>query len=367
MDDNEFLRGLEGEKQQGQDLVNGAEHLVRLKIQSGQSTEQPYPDLEIEKKAGLFSRKPDPMADHLNRHNAWADEMNQPANIDKINELLEHHAMQLHKKPLNQLNSHEWELAHAHAMNDPYFTGLSDKHFGPPTQFGKDKKACMNCGQEKNACMCKTAGIKEHAIAGMARASQGMTEFGKGVKGGLKWTGFGSKGSLGMLKDKATRTEGLGQLTGLAAPAMVAGVAGHAIGKHQAKEKLANALANALKNVDPTLLATAGLGAAAMGAGTYLSSRPQADTGKSKSEEKLEGRVEANQSKPEGGLLHKMKNRTTELTHGYSKAFREHPVKAGLLGATIGGVGGYRLGRLAGGAPPKILAALKSALSGGKK
>jgi hypothetical protein len=53
MDETEFLRGIEGEQQQGSDLVSGAEHLVRLKIQSGQQTQQQYPDLEIEKKASV--------------------------------------------------------------------------------------------------------------------------------------------------------------------------------------------------------------------------------------------------------------------------------------------------------------------------
>ena len=106
-------------------------------------------------------------------------------------------------------------------------------------------------------------------------------------------------------------------------------------------------LAEKLKSIGPLAAGLMGAGAAAGGVGTYLASRPHDNLdGKSKAESELEAAVAANQSRPEGGLLHKMKNRTTELEHGYAKAFRDHPVKASLLGAGAGAAGGLGLARL---------------------
>lgn len=51
MDEIDFLRGVEGESQNGQDLVMGAEHLVRLKKQVG-LTRPADASLELEKEAG---------------------------------------------------------------------------------------------------------------------------------------------------------------------------------------------------------------------------------------------------------------------------------------------------------------------------
>jgi hypothetical protein len=106
-------------------------------------------------------------------------------------------------------------------------------------------------------------------------------------------------------------------------------------------------LAEKMKSLGPLSLGLIGGGAAAGGIGTYLASRPREELGgKSKAEDELEGMVEQHQKRPEHGLLHKMKNRTTELEHGYAKAFRDHPLKAGLLGAGAGATGGYGLARL---------------------
>jgi hypothetical protein len=106
-------------------------------------------------------------------------------------------------------------------------------------------------------------------------------------------------------------------------------------------------LAEKMKSLGPLSLGLMGGGAAAGGLGTYLASRPREELGgKSKAEDELEGMVEAHQKRPEHGLLHKMKNRTTELEHGYAKAFRDHPLKAGIIGAGAGATGGYGLARL---------------------
>lgn len=198
MDENEFLRGIEGEEQQGTDLVSGAEQLVRLKIQAGQQTQPRYEDLEIEKKADLS------------------------------------------------------ESIGTAAM-------------------------CKGCGKIKTACGCK---------AKMA-----------------------------------------------------------AVLKAALREKLAAPSPEWNKSM---LAATTGLGALAGGVGTYLASRAQDDTGKSKMEENLGASVKANESKPERGLLQKLKNRETESAHGIARAFREHPVKASLMGALTGGGLGYGLGQLGG-------------------
>lgn len=211
MDESEFLKGIEGERQQGEDLVAGAEHLVRLKIQSGQSEQQKYPDLELEKTA--------------------------------------------------------------------FNTGCL-----PPHRPGQKKEAEVS----KSASMCKTCGMEKCSC---------MTP-----------------------KQKTA-----------------------AALKTLLREKLAQ------PDWDKTMLAaTTGLGALAGGAGTYLASRPQKDTGKSKMEEELEGAVAAQKVKPERGFLEKLKNRETESAHGLSKVFREHPVKASLLGMLTGAAGGYGIGQLGG-------------------
>lgn len=134
-------------------------------------------------------------------------------------------------------------------------------------------------------------------------------------------------------------------------PEALAGSAAAAVlarrkGSHMDKE--ANALVDRVKNIDPTLLAAMGIGAGVGGIGTYLASRPHGEEGKSRAEEELEAAVEAQHNKPEGGLLSKMHGRNTELQHGYAQAFRDHPVKAGLLGALTGAAGGYSLGKIVG-------------------
>lgn len=303
MDENEFLRGIESEQQSGQDLVSGAEHLIRLKKQVGM-TRPSNDDLELEKEAGEL-----------------AESLSTPA---------------------------------------------------PPK--------CKNCGKTKTACMCgeeKMAGLKDVL---------------EGAKSGLKYQAMGAGAGLKGLQMPGARSRSAGMLAGMAAPVAAVGGAAYLAGKHsqektanplatvllnariktaslvaveppstsnlaerlniklaEAREKTANAIVDHLKDVNPGLVAATGTGALLGGLGTYFSSRPQEDTGKSKTEESLEGKLEAQKSQPERGLLSKMQHRNTELEHGYSKAFREHPAKAALLGTLTGAMGGYGIGRLAGG------------------
>ncbi len=264
MNETEFLRQLEGEEQAGSDLLAGAEHFVRLKIQSGLQRD-PEEGLELEKEATTLRRD---------------------------------------------------------------LTAVVDK------------------------------------------AGEHFTAFGKGVKDNLKFQGFGIKGALNTHKSATkplAKTHAKGALTGAALPALAAGGAGYAVGhskekKAEDKAKLMAALAQKLKGVDPGLAAVTGLGAAGVGIGTYLGSRPQKDTGKSKIEEQFDGAVASQQAKPERGLVQKMRNRGTEFGQGIAQAYRDHPVKAGLLGAATGAAGGYQLGKLMGAKGPAILQALKARL-----
>ncbi len=276
MDELDFLRGIEGESQNGQDLVAGAEHFIRLKKQVGFSRPAEH-GLELEKDAG--------------------------------------------------------ELAESLAT--------------PAT--------CKGCGKVKTSCMCKTAGLKEIL---------------QGARSGLKYQSMGVGAGLKGLKMPGAKSRSAGMLAGMAAPVAAAGGVGYLAGKatnekektaqslysclnarlEEMREKTANSVLERLKDVNPGLVSATGLGALAGGLGTYLSSRPQKDSGKSKAEEDLEGRVKAQENQPERGLLGKIHHRNTELEHGYAKAFREHPGKASIIGAITGAMGGYGIGQLAGAA-----------------
>jgi hypothetical protein len=103
------------------------------------------------------------------------------------------------------------------------------------------------------------------------------------------------------------------------------------------------------KRVDPTGvarvatgskagLATALGGAAVMGLGTGLMSRPSADHGgKSALEDELQGAKKHRAQGPEPrGFVTKLKNNFSDLTADLATTARKHPVKAGLAGA-LGG------------------------------
>lgn len=276
MDELDFIRGIEGESQNGQDLVTGAEHLVRLKKQVGFHRPVDH-DLELEKDAG--------------------------------------------------------ELAESLTTPD----------------------TCKGCGKVKTSCMCKTASLKEIL---------------QGARSGLKYQTMGVGAGLKGLKMPGAKSRSAGMLAGMAAPVVAAGGTGYLAGKamggkekeaedlrshlgaklSELREKTANSVLERLKDVNPGLVSATGLGALAGGLGTYLSSRPKKDSGKGKAEEELEGKMEAQKSQPERGLLSKMHHRNTELQHGYAQAFREHPGKASIIGAITGAMGGYGIGQLAGAA-----------------
>jgi hypothetical protein len=101
--------------------------------------------------------------------------------------------------------------------------------------------------------------------------------------------------------------------------------------------------------VNPIMLGLMGGGAALNGVNTYLGSRPKEQLeGRSSNEVDLESAVQSQNTRPEGGFLDKVNRRRTELKHGLSKAFRDHPVKGALLGAGTGALGGATLGKIMG-------------------
>ncbi len=260
MNENDFLSGLRGEEHQSSDLVQGAEHLVRLKQQTGYQQDRDA-DLELRKEAG----------------------------------------------PVDSLK-----------------TGI--------------KKAIERVGPH-------------------------VKNFGQGVKEGVKWQGMGAKGAVHNLKN-SRKAVGSGQILGQALPGMAVGAGATALAMKEKKAADGNRLIEALKTIDPSILTSMGIGAGVAGAGTYLASRPQ-ENGKSRAEESLETSVKNDEEKPSNGLFGKMHQANTKLMHGYAQAFRDHPVKAGLMGVATGAGAGYGLSRLAGSNKPSI-EAIKAALRGGK-
>jgi gas vesicle protein len=92
-----------------------------------------------------------------------------------------------------------------------------------------------------------------------------------------------------------------------------------------------------------------GLGALIGGGLTYAGSSPNEDReGRSWDEDKLDSLVKGRKGKPENGLAHKVLNRSEELALGLAKAFREHPIKASLIGGGAGAGAGYGLARALG-------------------
>jgi hypothetical protein len=107
-----------------------------------------------------------------------------------------------------------------------------------------------------------------------------------------------------------------------------------------------------LKN--PRLLTAGGLGAAALGAGTYLASKPQESLGgRSKAEADFDEILARNQARSEegAGFGQKVKHRLDEFGAGLSRTFREHPgAAAATLGVPIGAAAGIAGGKMLGAA-----------------
>lgn len=460
MNEVDFFRGIEGEEQQGTDLVSGAEHFVRLKVQAGQQTQPQYPDLELEKKAKIFGSrevhekaKEQPTGylkamltgallgggtgaagnlatsmSHPGTHMAIGGGLGALAGAG-VGAMMAHHD----KKDIEtakMLMKHHGQEKDADLMGSLAIAN--------PTKGGPG--GCPNCGRAmvKEACPCGYSKTKmayeiqpssrpdipkgdfaqpnkeeaghegkypipdrQHARSALGFAKmhhdsgalaavrhkieqkypdmlhgEGEHEKNATLKRILEKARLGEQektaafaGAKAALKDilkknPTARAALLGGVVG-AVPNAAMGAATAPPG-HRKQEALRMGLTGGMvgagggalyhhlntkiasdwnKNM---LTATTGLGALAGGVGTYLASRPQKDTGKGKAEEELEGMVEANKKIPERGLLHKLKNRETENAHGFAKAFREHPLKASLLGALMGGASGYGIGQLSG-------------------
>jgi hypothetical protein len=187
----------------------------------------------------------------------------------------------------------------------------------------------------------KTASAMESARRALSKSPTLRAAVLSGVASGTVGAGLGAASS-----PPGHRLEGA---VGSGIRSGAVGAAGGALYQHLSNklaEKRAS-MADKLKSIGPLAGTLMAGGAAAGGIGTYLASKPQDHLGgKSRAEDELEGQVKAHQERPETGLLHKMKNRTTELEHGYAKAFRDHPGKAALIGAGAGAAGGYGLAKL---------------------
>jgi hypothetical protein len=179
----------------------------------------------------------------------------------------------------------------------------------------------------------KKAGLGRGAFMGAKSA----------VREGVRSLGRDIKGVANTKAPNHTRAFNAGRIAAKAAPVVAAGAASYAVGKN---EKTAG-MSDKLKSIGPLAGLLMAGGAAAGGLGTYAASKPREHLGgKSRAEDELDGQVKAHQERPEEGLLHKMKNRTTELSRGYAQAFREHPGKASIIGAGAGAAGGLGLARL---------------------
>lgn len=239
---------------------------------------------------------------------------------------------------------------------------MDESEFLESLKTEEDRFNELTAGAEHFIRLKKQSGYEQPVVPEAPEKTASLRSAFNGARSSLEQGARGLKRDIkGALNNKAStysRSFDAGRVVGKAAPVVAGGAVAHALGKHQGKresereifgdlaEKRASA-AEKLKSIGPLTAALMGAGALTGGVGTYLSSRPQEDLdGKSKAEDELETQVRAHQGRPENGLLRKLMNRTTELEHGYAKAFRDHPGKASILGAGAGAAGGYGLARL---------------------
>lgn len=314
MKDEDFFNGLRDTDREKEDFVHGAEHFIRLKtayqIDPSDRPDIPKKDFAQpgKEEAGHTGKYPIPDRQHARSALGFA-----------------------------KMHHDSGALAAVRAKVEQKY----------PDMLGHEKDSCLSCGQEKTACMCKSASALDSARAAMAKNPMLRSA----VIGGLVSGGIGA-GSAAMDAPP-----------GYAIPdAIRAGVKGGAVGAAggalyhhlstklaEEREKTANAIVDAIKHIDPAIAIPTAAGGVAGALLTRHGSKPRHELGgRSKAEHELEAQVDTNSRLPENGLLHKMHNRNTELQHGYAKAFREHPNKATMVGALSGALGGYGIGRLGG-------------------
>lgn len=454
MDEMEFLRGIEGERQNEKDLVDGAEHLLRLKKQVG-FARSGSDDLELEKEAKIFGAEPPNTIDHAaipekTRAAHFKNYVQEKANEEPSGYLrgmgggvllgggmggltgaamgsahgargrgallgslvggglgaiagagAAHHDKKHIERMGNVVKNKSYADAMAHHIADlsdakDSFRRLDEERRHQELLYALNKEAdpfCNACKKEKSRCTCDSqetpvdahnaqsggfggeklaspvvalllAGARIKTAATHRDIPHSYRSAKNTIKGYLASRptaraaaiGGATSGAIGAALGAATSPhDRIGGAVNGGVTGAAIGAGGSALHHHlshklaSAREKTASSIVEHLKDVNPGLVAATGAGALLGGIGTYLSSRTQKDTGKSKPEEELEAKVEAQKSQPERGLLSKLRHRNTELEHGYARAFREHPNKAALLGTISGAVGGYGIGRLAGG------------------
>lgn len=369
MDELEFLEGLKTDEEQFNELTAGAEHFIRLKKQS----EQPAP--ESEKTASFKVIRNAAMMAHgakasvKNRAELLANNIKAVANSKNPSGIRSFDAGMLLGKaaPSAVVGTGAYAVGKHKGKKD-----AEDEIYGKYASALGGVLGSTLAGAGIGAGLGALSSEKGDRLRG---AAGGAINYGApiGFAGGL----------LGLTPNKITQMAGraaelkktrrlrsaveafktpsknvdmgfdkmwseAGENKGQLASALMGALRGPKVkaASDPLSEKRAS-LAEKLKQIGPLAGGLMAGGAAAGGIGTYLASKPQDELGgKSRAEDELEASVEAQRGRPERGLLHKMKNRTTELEHGYAQAFRDHPVKASLLGAAAGASGGYGLARL---------------------
>jgi len=367
MDELEFLEGLKTDEEQFNELTAGAEHLIRLKKQSEQPTES-------EKTASYKAIRSAAMMAHgakaavKNRAELLAKNVKAVANSKNPSSIRSFEAGMLLGKaaPAAAVGAGAYAVGkhkgkkdaedeiygkYASALGGVLGSTLAGAGIGAGIGALRAEKGHRLRGSAEGigyGALLGSAGgllgITPDKVMGMAGKAKELkkTQHARSAISALKTPSRNV--DMGFDKMWAEGGENKGQL----AKALLEAVKGPKIkaASDPLSEKRAS-LAEKLKQIGPLAGGLMAGGAAAGGIGTYLASKPQEELGgRSRAEDELEAFVEAQKGRPERGLLHKMKNRTTELEHGYARAFSDHPVKASLLGAAAGASGGYALTKL---------------------
>lgn len=248
---------------------------------------------------------------------------------------------------------------------------MDPKDFHDGLKSDRDKDEEWSAAAEHFVRLKRRSGLGEDSDPDLEKDAGSIHDFIQGAKAGVKYHVGGPKMMAKGLSVPGHKARSAGFLGATAAPLGIAAAVGR-LSKRD-KEKKANfedehgitdiadrlksrhklkkqaSIMSRVKDVDPVLAAVTGAGALAGTIGTYLSSRPKKELGgRSSSERDLAAVVKGQKGEPETGFLEKLKNRTTESSHGYAKAMREHPGKAALFGGVVGGLGAHSIARLLG-------------------
>ena len=321
MDDNQFFQSLKSDDDQRAEYMAGAEHLVRLRHQTGyaqRALENQFSDLE--KTASLHSRVTDFIS-----------------NSPRLIRFSGNHPRVFSAGIGASMGATET----LESLSRIFTRDNLDRLFDVGVLAGQ---GAIGYGAYR---LGKNQGKKEKQA--------GFSQFMDGLVAGSPHLNL-VDGTAGAIKGPNRSFNGgkaTGALIGLAGPMALGALL------QKKKDKQASVLGaikqtgkgvvDRVNNMDPVVkYLMAGTGAV-MGLGTYLGSRPQQELGgKSKLEVSAERDLANNKNTPEKTLGDKMHARNSELAAGYAKAFREHPVRAALLTVPFGMATGYGIARAGG-------------------